>query len=441
MHNTSFFDKLKDVKKQIVILGAGFGGVKAAFSLCNKLKELNLMDKYQLFLVDKNLYHTYTPTLYEAATTSKDTASQIQLERIVTFRLKDIFKGKNITLLQKIVKEIDLLDGDVHFQEGEKLKFDYLVLALGSEINYFGIPGLKENALPLKTFIDAIKARDVIWNEVDNYSLGKEIKVIVGGGGATGVELASEVKSWLCQLEEELRKCQTSVKIIEASQTILFGFDDFAVKKVTKRLKEIGVELFLNEAIVKVDSEKVFLKSGQIIDFDVLIWTGGVKAVNLMATLPLKKEQKGRVEVIGEMECLPQTEDLKLYGKVYGLGDAICFYDPETNRPIPQLAEAAIEQAKVVAHNIIEDIKIAEGLSKRVDYKKYFPKKYSYIIPVGGKYAVAKVGPIIVWGFLGWILKGVVEFYYLLFNVLPPLQAFKVWLKGLRIFMQNDRLG
>lgn len=426
-------------KKKIVILGAGFGGVKAAFIVCKKLKKLGLEDKYEVFLVDRNQYHTYTPTLYEIATTSKNLANQIQLKSIVTFPLEIVFRGRKITLLKKVVSKLDLIDGDIHFQDGGKLKFDYLVLALGSETNYFGIPGLEENSLPLKSFLCAIKIRNKIWSKVE--SGAKSIKIVIGGGGATGVEIAGEIKSWLCQLKEEFKDCETLVTIIEGMPTVLPGLDERIIKKVAKRLRKIGVELLLNEFIERAESDKVFLKSGLMVDYDILIWTGGVKAVSLIGTLPLKKEQKGRVVAAGEMECFPQSEDLKLFGKIYGLGDAICFYDPLTNRPIPLLAQAAIEEAKIISHNIMEDIKLAEGISQTAKHKKFIPQDYPYVIPVGGKYAVAKIGPLVLWGFPGWVLKGLVEIYYLLFNVLPPFQAIRVWLKGLWIFMQNDRLG
>lgn len=435
-------------KKKIVILGGGFGGLKAAFLLSKKLTAADLLDKYELILVDKNSYHTYYPTLYEIATTSKNLASEIKLKEITTFSFTEIFENKPVSFLQKTVSELDLIEGDIHFFDGGKLGFDYLILALGSETNYFDIPGLKENSFALKSFLDAIRIRDEIWNKIESNQSKSQLKIVIGGGGSTGVELAGEIKSWLCQLEKEFKECLVSLKIIEAGPTILPGFNEKIINKVTQRLRKIGVEIALNEAIEKVDKSnavgqgKIILKSGRIENFDILIWTGGTKAVSLMAALPLKKEKRGRAEVAGQMECLPQSEDLKLYGKIYGLGDSICFYNPETNRPIPQIAEAAIEQGKIAAHNIMEEIFVNEGFKKQARIKKYIPQKeYAYIIPIGGKYAVAKVGPIVFSGLGGWILKGLVELYYLLWNVLPPSQAIKIWLKGLKIFIQNDRLG
>lgn len=425
-------------KKKIVILGGGFGGVKAAFSLCKKIKKLGLEEKYELLLIDKNSYHTYTPILYEVVATSEEIADQTQLKEMATFDLKSVFSGYRIIILQDLVKELDLLNGDIHLEKNGVLKFDYLMLAIGSEINYFGIPGLKEHSLSLKSFFDALKIRDVVWNEIKKTNGKKETKIIIGGGGATGIELAGELRSWICKLEKRLPKCSTSVTIVEAYPSLLFGFDEKIIKAVTRRLTAIGVKLLLNKIIEKVEGQKIVLKSGHLLDYDILIWAGGAKTASLMGTLPLKKEIKRRVGVAGEMECSPQNPDLKLYEKIYGLGDAICFYNPKTGRPMPMMAETAIEQAEVAAFNIMEDIKLSEGLSKKIRHKKYIPREYSYVVTAGGKYAAAKIGPLVFWGLAGWILKELVVLYYLIRRLLPPGRAIRVWLKGIRVFMKND---
>ena len=155
-------------KKKIVILGGGFGGLKAVFLLSKKLTSANLLNKYELILADKNSYHTYYPMLYEIATTSKNLADQIKLKEISTFRFSEVLKNKPVTLMQKTIAELDLIGGDVHFTDGEKIRFDYLIIALGSETNYFEILGLKENSFALKTFRDAIAIRDAIWNKIED---------------------------------------------------------------------------------------------------------------------------------------------------------------------------------------------------------------------------------------------------------------------------------
>lgn len=429
-------------KPCVAILGSGFGGLRTALLVSKKLYRAGLKDKCEIVLIDRNDYHTYTPTLYEAATTSKETANYIQLKEILTFPITELIKSTDIRFVQCDITNLDLIGGDIHCLRagslGEKIKFDYLVLALGSETNYFGIPGLKEYSLALKTFLDALKIRDKILGFIDG---GKtDLKIIIGGGGSTGVELAGEIQEWLCELNEGGRKCNAELMIIEASPAILSGFPPSLRKKAEKRLKNLGIKILTDEAIEKVEKERVILKSGRELPCDLIIWTGGVKASTLMGTLPLKKEQRGRVEVIGEMECLPQSPDLKLYGKIYGLGDAVCFYDPETSKPIPGVARAALSQANVVAHNILEQLKARHNPNYKLLITNYHPMNYPYIIPIGGKWAIAKIGPVIISGFFGWILKGLVELNYLL-SIMQFWKAIKVWFRGIKIFIQNDRLG
>lgn len=420
-------------------MGAGFGGLRAAIFVAKKLKKLNLLGKYEIILIDKHDYQTYPPTLYEVATTSKETASYLKLKDIVAFPVEKLIKKYPIKFIHNKVEKLNLLKGQVRCAGGPVLKFDYLVLALGSETNYFGIKGLQENSLPLKTFIDALVIRNRIYNAV--MSGQTDLQIIIGGGGSTGVELAGEIQEWICELREEMRKCNAKVTIIEAAPTILPGFSEKVINRAQSRLKKLGTQIITHEAISEVSPNKVLLKSGRELYYDVLIWTGGVKAASIMYELPLRSdESKHQVLALEGMECLPRTEDLNLHGKIYGIGDAICFYDPVTEKPIPKVARAAIIQAEVAAHNIIEDIKAKNGLTKKAIHKKYEPVKYPYVLPVGGKYAVAKIGNVVISGFFGWIIKLLIELNYLI-SIMPFWSAIKTWLRGIKIFIQNDRLG
>lgn len=422
-------------RKTVLVLGAGFGGLRAATKIAKKLRRLDLLDRYEVVLVDRNGYHTYTPTLYEIATTSKETADAIKLKSIVAFPVPELIAGLPIRFIKAEVKFLDLKEGDVHLSDGQKLVFDCLIFALGSETNFFDISGLKEHALDLKTFDGALDIR----NALSRRSAGKPIQVVIGGGGSTGVELGAEILEWACETEES-RVCTAAVTIIEVGPAILGGFDPRIVAAVETRLKKLGADLVTNEAIASVDRRSVRLKNGRDIPYDVLIWAGGVKASRAIGAMPLKFEKKGRIEVSEKLECIPETPDLKLHGEIYGLGDVICFYDPRTKRPLPGVARAALIQADIVAHNVIEDIKADLGISRKLRHKIYRPMNYPYVIPVGGKYAIAKFGPLVIKGFPGWVLKGLVELNYLR-SIMPLGQALRTWLTGLKIFIQNDRLG
>lgn len=418
---------------KIVILGAGFGGLTAAIELGKLVKSGRL--EADIILVDKNPYHTYTPTLYEAAATSKDVANYLNLKSIVTMPIDKIIKDLPIKFINDEVIRIETdRSASLYLKDGGVLTYEYLILALGSETNYFDIPGLKENSLQLKNVYDAFEIRDAAWSAA-TCGEGQQINVIVGGGGSTGVELASELKVWLRGLEEEY-KCRVNIKIVEANSTVLKGFSPKIIASVTKRLKKIGVELLTEKIITHVsgeDEEPKIIKTrdGDEIPYDVLVWTGGVTANRLIQKTSLKLEH-GRAEVGGGMTCFTQTEDLLISKKMFAVGDIVCIKDKEGN-PVPMVARAAIDQAKVAAKNISRDI----NQKSHVEYK---PHKYPYIIAVGGKFAVAKLGPFVIKGFTAWLLKGLVELNYL-FSIMPKLKALRIWLKGFFIFMRNDRLG
>ena len=270
--------------KNILVLGAGFGGLRAATQIAKKLRGLNLTKKYGVVLVDRNEHHTYTPLLYEIATTSKTTADLCGLHSVATFPVSDLIKNLPIKFVVGEVAAINLKDGNILLSNGQKIACDYLVLALGSETNFFGIKGLEKNALPLKQFIDAIKIRDCVWNLAMDGK--RKISIIVGGGGSTGVEFAGELKSWCGELDEDFPKCRLEVTVIEASPSVLAGFPAKIIKKVEGRLKKLDIKVVADKRIAETTKEEVVLNDGRKIPFDLLVWAGGVKAPSLLAGMP-----------------------------------------------------------------------------------------------------------------------------------------------------------
>lgn len=423
--------------KKVVILGAGFGGLKVAMKLGRAVKRGRLKD-HEVVLIDKNDYHTYTPTLYEAATTSKDTADFIDLKSIVTFPIEQIIKGLPIKFFEDEVQELDLSarEMSLHLKSGYNIKYDYLVVALGSVTNDFGIPGLKDSSRPFKSFTDSLIIRDVIWDEMHREN-PKDFNVVIAGGGSTGVELAGELRLWLNQLERHSKRKGT-VTICEGTPKILPGFKENIIQKVETRLSQIGVKIVAGKMIKSVVPATA-PETGNEIDLgdeklkaDLLVWAGGVKPNPILEGMPLRT-MKGRAEVEMSMVCIPSNPDLSFAGSVFGVGDIVCINDPKTSRPVPMVARAALLEANIVAKNII---KSAKG-EKHVEFK---PMEYPYIIPVGGKYAVARIGKFVFAGFWAWIFKLLVELNYLI-SIMPVWRAVLAWLKGIRIFIQNERLG
>lgn len=419
--------------KHIAVLGAGFGGLRAAKQLAKRLPKDS---GYEVVLIDRNDHHTYTPLLYEVATTSKETADNTKLHELAAYSIKELINGLSVQFIQDEVKDIEPVSGKIFFESGKVLKADYLVAALGAETNFFGIPGLQEYSLPLKTFWDAIKIRETVLTHLKEKD---KLKILVGGGGSTGVEIAGELKKWINELKEDFPKCRFEVGIIEGNAAILNGYDRRVVRIAHKRLAKLGVRLFEGERVEELTPAKVMLQSGREMDYDIFVWTGGVKASEVVSKMPVQRDRQGRAAVKEGMECLMET-NLQFGMKFYALGDAVCFLDPKTKKPIPGVAHAAISEADVAAHNILEDIRAKKDKNYKPRPKNYKPVNYPYVIPIGGKYAVSKVGPLVIKGFLGWIIKGLVEIGYLL-SIMPPYKAFSIWFQGLWTFIQNDRLG
>src|SRR3989338_8206006 len=184
------------------------------------IRALQLTNTYQVILIDKNDYHTYTPLLYEAATTSKETINTCGLKDIVTFPLELLIAPYPIRFIKDSLEKLDLTNGNIHCTHGNEFRFEYLVLALGCETNYYHIPGLETYALPLKTFIDAVKIRDRILTILSDEVLS--LNIVIGGGGATGIELGGEIASWMNELRDTFPRLAYRIKIVEASPSILF---------------------------------------------------------------------------------------------------------------------------------------------------------------------------------------------------------------------------
>ncbi len=259
-------------KKNIVVLGGGFGGVVAARRIARKLRDLALAGTYDVTVIDRNDMQAYTPVLYEHGAAPAERG----LPRNIRRDISSLFSGLPAKFMKGDVSEIDLMNGDVHLATGEEIKADFLVIALGSEINYFGIPGLAERSIPLKTFADAERIYAGLSALLKR---DPNPRIVIGGAGANGIELASQIKF--------LHK-NCDVAIIEAMPEILPGFAGRIVALVRARLGKLGVGIFTNSKISSVEAGTVRLDGGKTVPFDLMIWTGGIKAPDIVSKLPLK---------------------------------------------------------------------------------------------------------------------------------------------------------
>jgi NADH:ubiquinone reductase (H+-translocating) len=427
--------------RNIVILGGGFAGLQAALHLAKKLRRVNAAlnpeKQYEVTLVDRNEYHTFTPLLYEVATTSQQSANAPLLRSLVTYPFTALLHPHGVHVVRDEFKSLDLTNRAIRLANGS-LAFSYLVIGLGAEPNWMNIPGLKEHALPLKTVDDALRIRDRI--EAIVRAKQHRIRIVIAGGGPTGVELAAEIQGWVPELEEECKSnCDAQVVILEASPRILNGLNEEVASRAAARLAELKIVVRTGTAVKELLPSEAVFGDGERTAYDLFIWTGGIKPAEASAGIPVGKEPRGRLSVGGGMTCAIDA-DHELQPMIYGVGDIACFIDPATGKPVPLTARPAMLEGRIAAANIIAEIRSRESLGTASNKESFVPWNYPYIIPTGGKHAIAKIGPLLLSGWPAWIFKGFVELNYFI-SILPLPLAMRVWLRGFRIFIRNDRLG
>ncbi|MDI3327553.1 MAG: NAD(P)/FAD-dependent oxidoreductase [Alicyclobacillaceae bacterium] len=358
------------MQKRVVILGAGYGGLVAALELAKEVTEQDA----EIILVNKYDYHQLVTQLYEpAAAAKRDTEVRIPLVKLLS--------GKPIRLVRDVVTRIDPKEKRVFLQGGE-LTYDYLVVALGSETEYFGIPGLKEYSLTLKSVDEARLIRTHIERCFAEYPYDPRpeyMTFVVGGAGLTGIELVGEIADWLPRLCEESNIPRDRVQLynVEAMPSILPGFDEDLAAKAEAILKAKGVVFKVGSPIVRVEPEAVHLKNGEVIRTKTIIWTGGVRGNQIVVDAGFETEPRGRAKVNEYLQAVG-------YEDVYMAGDC-CFVLNEQGRPYPPTAQLAIQMGSCVAKNLCADLKGG----KKVPFA---PKILGTVASLGGRDAVGKVG-------------------------------------------------
>lgn len=402
--------------KKIVVLGAGFAGVRCALDLVKGLSE-----KYSVVLVDKEPYHLYPMWLPNVATLFSEEQITLKPEQIsgsVAIPISLIIEKHPIVFLQKEVVKVDLGEQAITFKDGTALGYEYLVLALGSETNYFNIPGLKENSFGLKDIQDSINLRNKIEELFRTKCKTGMIYITVAGSGPTGIQLTGDIADFTRKLAKKYNFPLpfVSISIVEGLGSVLPGAKPKVIKLATKRLKKLNVKLLLNSFIEKYENGKIFLKGGKTVPTDLLIWTAGIRANSVLEKIEDLPLQKKSLIVTKSLRTLASC-------RVFGIGDNTVFYfDPEGKRIVPATAQAAIEQAGIVAENIKRSINIQP-------LKEYHPRQPGALIPIAGKYAIADINFLIFDGIPAWILKQLIALDYYR-SILPFREALKIWLGG-----------
>jgi NADH:quinone reductase (non-electrogenic) len=328
-------------RPRVLVLGGGFAGIGAA----KTLKEADV----DVVLVDRHNYHTFQPLLYQVATDL--------LERTaVGHPLRDLFHDQpNAAVHEATVTAVDLERKEVAFADMDPLAYDYLVLALGAEVNFFGTPGAAEHAFPMYTLADAVRLKDHVldrWEAADRAPGVIDdgaLNVVVVGGGPTGVETAGAMaelyRNGFSQDYPAIPQEHARLILVEAGPTVFAMFKqnlrDYTVKALEKR----DVEVMVGETVSSVEPTRVTLKSGTVLKAHTLVWGAGLQANPIADALGVDLEKGHRLVAGPDLSVADRPE-------VFAVGDIAWITDTKTNEVLPQLGSVALQAGQQAGENI-----------------------------------------------------------------------------------------
>jgi NADH dehydrogenase len=351
-------------QKQVVIVGGGFGGIKAAL-------ELSKHDQFRVTLISDRDTFRYYPSLYHTATGGSRYVS--------TIPLGEIFGGKKVSVVTDTVTSIDREGKTVKTADGRDIDFDHLILALGVVTNYFGIKGLQEFSFGIKSLEEATELKEHLQEQLIDQRR-PDLNYIVIGGGPSGVELAGMLPSYIKWLMRKhgIKGRAFHIDLVEAAPRILPRSPETVSRSVTKRLKRLGVKVITGKP-VQAETADALLVGGKPIRSHTVIWTAGVTNHPFFAGNKFLMAQNGKVQV---------DKYLRAWPNIYVIGD-------NASTPYSGMAQTALHDAHYVSRSLI-----AKSRGKKP--KPYAPKKPIYVTPAGPKWAAVVWGPLHLYGRLGW---------------------------------------
>ena len=379
-----------DGRKQILILGGGFGGLYTAREL---EKELGADSELEITLVNRDNFFLFTPMLHEVAASDLDPADILNPIRKL-LKQSRFFVG-NVEAIDLDAKKVKVSHGEG--QHPHELAYDQLVIALGAVSNFFNLPGVAERALTMKSLNDAVTLRSRLIEQLDEADFEccpalreSLLTIVVAGAGFAGVETIAGVNDFLRQavkfypnLSEEMIR----IVLVEHGPAVLPELDgslgDYALEKLSRR----GVEIRLRTAVTSMSEHGVALSDGKFIKTRTLIWTAGTAPNPLLAALACPKE-KGKLMV---------DENLEIPGRpgVWALGDCAAIRDRQSGKLYPPTAQHALRQGKVVARNVIAAVR---GSAKR----PFVFSTIGQLAAIGRRTGVANILGVNFSGFIAW---------------------------------------
>lgn len=382
---------------RVVIVGGGFAGINLAKALKGA--------PVQVVLLDRNNYHLFQPLLYQVATAGLEPDS-------IAFPLRGIFKRqKNFHFRMAEVKNINREQNTLETNIGD-IRYNYLVLATGSNTNFFGNKLIEEHAIGMKSLIEAVQIRNYVLKQFEESLLLKDeaeirpkLNFVMVGGGPTGVELAgafAELRKYVLPKDyPELPLHLMDIYLIEAGPRVLAGMSEETSRKTFASLEHIGVKVLLNTAVKDYDGKNLLLSNGHVIETQSLLWSAGVKGMTVPGLPADSLLPNGRVNV-NNMNLINGT------GNIFAIGDiAQMVNDERFPKGYPMVAQVAMQQGKQLGKNLKSTLR-GGGMK---------PFKYTDLgsmATIGRNRAVAEFAGIRLSGYIAWVAWMIVHLLNLL---------------------------
>lgn len=410
--------------KKVIIVGGGFAGINAAKALGDK-KDIEVV------LIDRRNHHLFQPLLYQVAMAGLSPAE-------IAYPIRSILtRFKNIQVLLGEVKNVDTKAHKIEIDFGS-MNYDYLILACGAKHSYFGHPEWEDFAPGLKNLEQATEIRrrvltafEMAERESDLEKRGQLLTFVIVGGGPTGVELAGalgEISRFTLGKDfDQIDPKTTRIILIEGGPRILPSFDAKLSRQAHEDLEKLGVTIWTQRLVTKINSEGVNI-GAEFIKASTVLWAAGVQPSGLNTTLKVELDPQGRVMIEKDLS-------LKNFPEVFVLGDQAHFSSEQG--PLPGLAPVAMQQGQHAANNILRDL--------RGDVRKpfdYFDK--GQMATIGRKKAVAQFRKLRFSGSIAWLAWLLIHIYYLigfknrLFVLMDWFWSYATYQKGARLIVNKD---
>jgi len=371
-----------------VILGGGFGGLTAARAL-TKTADVTVVDRHN--------FQTFLPLLYQVSTAGLAADH-------VAYPIRGALRKTGAKFRMASPISIDHKNKQVKLDSSELLDFDHLIIALGSTTADFGIPGVTEYALGMKSVHEALTIRAEVMRRFEDlcrFEDNTRLTISVVGGGPTGVEMAgalAELVRGPLKSDQANAAAHIDVQLLEAGDRLLPPFSPSLSARTKKDLEKIGVNVKLNSAVQALEHRKIILKDGTVLQSEITVWAAGVQGSPAMQQLNLP--------IVGNRLSVAPTMQINNYPNIWALGD-IAGAIGKDGRPLPMVAPVAIQQGKFIAKQI-------DRLSNGKALKSFSYLDKGSMATIGRNKAVVEVKGLKLTGTIAWLTWLWLHLFYLL---------------------------